>query len=116
MHAPSLVFAVLAAAAVSRAQVGTDEAYHDPSLPPKGAIGGGPRVAPVAPVAPGTTSTLVGGSDQCSTPELIFGTGAFLFDNTIAIFFDNSNRNRFVHNLIQDTGCGVLLFASCAVN
>ena len=38
------------------------------------------------------------------------------FDNTIAIFFDNSNRNRFAGNLIQDNGWGVLLFASCANN
>ncbi len=38
------------------------------------------------------------------------------FDNTIAIFFDNSNRNRFDGNLIQDNGWGVLLFASCAGN
>ena len=38
------------------------------------------------------------------------------FDNTIAIFFDNSNRNHFVDNLIQDNGWGVLLFASCAGN
>ncbi len=46
--------------------------------------------------------------------------GAFrdnrFFGNTIAIFFDNSNRNRFVDNLIQDNGWGVLLFASCAGN
>jgi nitrous oxidase accessory protein len=38
------------------------------------------------------------------------------FDNTIAIFFDNSNRNHFDGNLIQDNGWGVLLFASCAGN
>lgn len=38
------------------------------------------------------------------------------FDNTIAIFFDNSNRNRFAGNLLQDNGWGILLFASCAKN
>ncbi len=39
-----------------------------------------------------------------------------LVDNTIAIFMDNSNRNRLRANLIQDNGWGVLLFSSCAHN
>lgn len=37
-------------------------------------------------------------------------------DNTVAIFFDNSNRNRFRGNLLADNGWGVLMFASCAGN
>jgi len=37
-------------------------------------------------------------------------------DNTVAIFFDNSNRNRFAGNLIEDNGWGILMFASCAGN
>jgi nitrous oxidase accessory protein len=39
-----------------------------------------------------------------------------LVDNTVAIFMDNSNRNRLHGNLIQDDGWGVILFASCAGN
>lgn len=39
-----------------------------------------------------------------------------LVDNTIAVFMDNSNRNRFEGNLIQDNGWGLLVFSSCAGN
>src|SRR5262249_46379657 len=39
-----------------------------------------------------------------------------LVDNTVAVFMDNSNRNRIAGNLIQDNGWGVLLFSSCAGN
>jgi nitrous oxidase accessory protein len=39
-----------------------------------------------------------------------------LVDNTVAVFMDNSNRNRFEANLVQDNGWGLLLFASCAGN
>jgi nitrous oxidase accessory protein len=39
-----------------------------------------------------------------------------LVDNTVALFLDGSNRNRFEHNLVQDNGWGVLLFSSCAGN
>lgn len=39
-----------------------------------------------------------------------------LVENTVAIFLDNSNRNRIRGNLIQDNGWGVLLFSSCAGN
>ncbi len=39
-----------------------------------------------------------------------------LVDNTIAMFMDNSNRNRISDNLVQDNGWGVLLFSSCAKN
>jgi nitrous oxidase accessory protein len=39
-----------------------------------------------------------------------------LVDNTIGIFMDNSNRNRFERNLVQDNGWGLLLFSSCAGN
>ena len=35
-----------------------------------------------------------------------------LVDNTIAVFMDDSNRNRIVGNLIADNGWGVLLFSS----
>ncbi len=43
-------------------------------------------------------------------------TGNRLIDNTIAVFLDNSNRNRFRGNLVQDNGWGVILFSSCAGN
>ncbi len=39
-----------------------------------------------------------------------------LVDNTIAVFMDNSNRNRFEGNLVQDNGWGLLIFSSCAGN
>ena len=39
-----------------------------------------------------------------------------LVDNTIAAFLDNSNRNRFEDNLLEDNGWGLLVFASCAGN
>jgi len=50
---------------------------------------------------------------DCSDGEL---TGNRLVDNTIAVFMDNSNRNRIASNLFQDDGWGVLLFSSCAGN
>jgi nitrous oxidase accessory protein len=37
-------------------------------------------------------------------------------DNTIAVFMDNSNRNRIRENLFQDNGWGLLVFSSCAGN
>jgi nitrous oxidase accessory protein len=43
-------------------------------------------------------------------------TGNQLVDNTVALFLDGSNRNRFERNLVQDNGWGVLLYASCAKN
>jgi len=43
-------------------------------------------------------------------------TGNRMVDNTIAVFLDNSNRNRFRENLIQDNGWGVIVFSSCAGN
>jgi nitrous oxidase accessory protein len=36
--------------------------------------------------------------------------------NTVALFMDGSNRNRFVENLVQDNGWGLLLFSSCDNN
>jgi len=39
-----------------------------------------------------------------------------LIDNTIAVFMDNSNRNRIEGNLLQDNGWGLLMFSSCAGN
>ena len=39
-----------------------------------------------------------------------------MIDNTIAVFMDNSNRNRFHSNLVEDNGWGLLLFSSCADN
>ena len=39
-----------------------------------------------------------------------------LVDNTVAVFMDNSNRNRLHGNLIQDDGWGIILFSSCAGN
>src|SRR5580765_2488824 len=37
-------------------------------------------------------------------------------DNTVAVFMDNSNRNTFRGNLVEDNGWGLLLFSSCAGN
>jgi nitrous oxidase accessory protein len=42
--------------------------------------------------------------------------GNALVDNTIAMFLDNSNRNRVRENLLLDNGWGVLMFSSCAGN
>jgi nitrous oxidase accessory protein len=39
-----------------------------------------------------------------------------MVDNTIGVFMDNSNRNRFRGNLFQDDGWGLILFSSCAGN
>ena len=39
-----------------------------------------------------------------------------LVDNTIAAFFDGSNRNRFHGNLLEDNGWGLFIFASSASN
>jgi len=39
-----------------------------------------------------------------------------LVDNTVAVFMDGSNRNRFEDNLVQDNGWGLFVFASCAGN
>jgi nitrous oxidase accessory protein len=43
-------------------------------------------------------------------------TGNTFADNTIAVFMDNSNRNRIRENLFQDNGWGLLMFSSCAGN
>ncbi len=43
-------------------------------------------------------------------------TGNRLADNTIALFMDGSNRNRFRGNQFQNNGWGLLLFSSCAAN
>jgi nitrous oxidase accessory protein len=43
-------------------------------------------------------------------------TGNTFADNTIAVFMDNSNRNRIRENLFQDNGWGLLVFSSCAGN
>jgi nitrous oxidase accessory protein len=42
--------------------------------------------------------------------------GNRLADNTIAVFMDGSNRNRFEGNTIEDNGWGLLVFASSADN
>jgi nitrous oxidase accessory protein len=39
-----------------------------------------------------------------------------MVDNTVAVFLDNSNRNRFESNLLQDNGWGLVVFSSCAGN
>jgi nitrous oxidase accessory protein len=39
-----------------------------------------------------------------------------LVDNTVAVFMDNSNRNRIRANLFQDNGWGLFMFSSCAGN
>ncbi|HEY6221563.1 MAG TPA: NosD domain-containing protein, partial [Candidatus Eisenbacteria bacterium] len=39
-----------------------------------------------------------------------------LVDNTVAVFMDNSNRNRIHANLFQDNGWGLFMFSSCAGN
>ena len=38
--------------------------------------------------------------------------GNRLVDNTIAVFMDGSNRNRFTDNLVADNGWGILLYSS----
>ena len=50
---------------------------------------------------------------DCSDGEFINNR---LVDNTVAIFMDNSNRNRMRGNLIQDNGWGLLMFSSCDGN
>jgi nitrous oxidase accessory protein len=50
---------------------------------------------------------------DCSDGEFVDNR---LVDNTVALFLDGSNRNRFERNLIQDNGWGLVLFASCADN
>jgi nitrous oxidase accessory protein len=42
--------------------------------------------------------------------------GNRMIGNTIAVFMDNSNRNRFRGNLVENNGWGLLLFSSCAGN
>jgi nitrous oxidase accessory protein len=39
-----------------------------------------------------------------------------LVDDTVALFMDGSNRNRFHENLFQDNGWGLILFSSCDGN
>jgi len=39
-----------------------------------------------------------------------------MVDNTVAVFMDNSNRNRLTGNLVQDNGWGLLIFSSSAGN
>jgi nitrous oxidase accessory protein len=39
-----------------------------------------------------------------------------LASNTIAVFMDGSNRNRFTGNLVENNGWGLLIFSSCANN
>jgi len=46
---------------------------------------------------------------DCSDGEF---TGNRLVDNTIAVFMDDSNRNRMIGNLIEDNGWGILLYSS----
>jgi nitrous oxidase accessory protein len=43
-------------------------------------------------------------------------TGNRMADNTVAVFLDGSNRNRFRGNLVENNGWGLLLFASCRGN
>jgi len=50
---------------------------------------------------------------DCSDGEF---TGNRLVDNTVAVFMDNSNRNRIHGNLVENNGWGVLMFSSCAGN
>jgi nitrous oxidase accessory protein len=50
---------------------------------------------------------------DCSDGEF---TDNRLVDNTIAVFFDGSNRNRFHGNLLEDNGWGLFIFASSASN
>jgi nitrous oxidase accessory protein len=39
-----------------------------------------------------------------------------MVDNTVAVFMDNSNRNRLHGNLLEGNGWGILMFSSCARN
>jgi nitrous oxidase accessory protein len=50
---------------------------------------------------------------DCSAGDFLHNR---VVDNTVGVFMDNSNRNRFAGNLVEDNGWGVLLFASCQEN
>ncbi|HEY6868108.1 MAG TPA: nitrous oxide reductase family maturation protein NosD [Candidatus Eisenbacteria bacterium] len=50
---------------------------------------------------------------DCSDGEF---TGNRMIGNTIAVFMDNSNRNRFHGNLVENNGWGLFVFSSCAGN
>ena len=43
-------------------------------------------------------------------------SGNRMIGNTIAVFMDNSNRNRFHGNLVENNGWGLFVFSSCAGN
>jgi nitrous oxidase accessory protein len=50
---------------------------------------------------------------DCSDGSFV---GNRIVDNTVAIFMDNSNRNRVHENLFENNGWGLLVFSSCADN
>ena len=50
---------------------------------------------------------------DCSDGEF---AGNRMIGNTIAVFMDNSNRNRFHGNLVENNGWGLFVFSSCAGN
>jgi nitrous oxidase accessory protein len=50
---------------------------------------------------------------DCSDGEF---SGNRMIGNTIAVFMDNSNRNRFHGNLVENNGWGLFVFSSCAGN
>jgi nitrous oxidase accessory protein len=50
---------------------------------------------------------------DCSDGEF---TDNRMVDNTIAIFMDNSNRNRLHGNLLENNGWAILMYSSCAGN
>lgn len=50
---------------------------------------------------------------DCSDGDFI---GNRMIGNTIAVFMDNSNRNRFRGNLVENNGWGLFVFSSCAGN
>jgi nitrous oxidase accessory protein len=50
---------------------------------------------------------------DCSDGDFL---GNRMIGNTIAVFMDNSNRNRFRGNLVENNGWGLFVFSSCAGN
>jgi len=83
MKLPTLYVAigiVAFATTVSAQQTGSKSDWLKPG-DPRAAVphGGGAPVGSVNPVL--LSSSLAGGTDDCATPDVIVGTGAFLFDN-----------------------------------
>ncbi|MBL8860868.1 MAG: hypothetical protein JNK02_02560 [Planctomycetes bacterium] len=86
MESKALLFGIglaLLAASAQAQQGGPKSGWIKPTSPKAGAPhAGGVASGAVTPLP--FTSSLVGGSDNCATPDVLVGTGSFLFDNTLA--------------------------------